>query len=143
MNTQRLFLLLLSPSLLAVLPAMGQTAITEWVPKTAFAIAAHTPPRKPGGKLKSPTLRPPCGALRRASTQACYTLSMTPLDKCMQTLSALVRLDDLDGVDLMEAAVGDLREAAGSDSEVRITALDHLADTVRRQGWKTMFAGLF
>jgi hypothetical protein len=28
MNTQRLFLLLLSPSLLAVLPAMGQTAVS-------------------------------------------------------------------------------------------------------------------
>jgi hypothetical protein len=66
---------------------------------------------------------------------------MTPLEKCMQTLSALVRLDDLEGVDLMEAAVGDLLEAAGSDSETRIAALDVLAQTVRRQGWSTLFAG--
>jgi uncharacterized membrane-anchored protein len=40
--------------------------------------------------------------------------SMTPLEKCMQTLSAFVRLDDLEGLDLMEAAVADLLEAAGS-----------------------------
>ena len=58
----------------------------------------------------------------------------------MQTLSALVRLDDLDSVDLMEAAVGDLLEAAGSDSELRIAALDHLAHAVRHQGWNTGFA---
>lgn len=67
--------------------------------------------------------------------------SMTPLEKCMQTLSALVRLDDLDAVDFMEAAVRDLLEAAGSDSETRITALDVLAETVRRQEWSTLFAG--
>jgi hypothetical protein len=67
-------------------------------------------------------------------------LSMTPLEKCTQTLSALVRLDDVNGVDFMEAAVGDLLEAAGSDSEVRITALDHLAHAVRHQGWNTGFA---
>ena len=59
------------------------------------------------------------------------SLSMTPLDRCMQTLSALVRLDDLEGVDFMEAAVGDLLDAAGSDNEVRIAALDHLAHAVR------------
>jgi hypothetical protein len=67
--------------------------------------------------------------------------SMTPLDKCMQTLSALVSLDDLDGIDLMEAAVADLLKAAGSDSKARITALDHLAHAVRQQGWNTTFAG--
>jgi hypothetical protein len=67
---------------------------------------------------------------------------MTPLDKCMQTLSALVRLDDLDGVDLMEAAVAELLEAAGSDSKARIVALDHLAQKVRHQGWSTLFAGI-
>jgi hypothetical protein len=67
---------------------------------------------------------------------------MTPLDKCMQTLSALVRLDDLDGVDLMEAAVAELLEAAGSDAKPRIAVLDHLAQTVRRQGWSTLFAGV-
>jgi hypothetical protein len=59
---------------------------------------------------------------------------MTLIDKCMQTLSALVRLDDLDGVDLMEAAVADLPEAVGSDAKRRIAVLDHLAQTVRRQG---------
>jgi hypothetical protein len=42
---------------------------------------------------------------------------------------------------LMEAAVGDLLKAAGSDSEVRIAALDHLAHAVRCQGWNTLFAG--
>jgi hypothetical protein len=66
---------------------------------------------------------------------------MTPLDKCMQTLSALVRLDDLEGIDLMEAAVGDLLKAAGSDSEGKIGELDALTNEVRRQGWGTMFAG--
>jgi hypothetical protein len=67
--------------------------------------------------------------------------SMTPLEKCMQTLSAFVRLDDLEGLDLMEAAVADLLEAAGSASEARIAALDLLAETVRRQGWSALFAG--
>jgi hypothetical protein len=60
----------------------------------------------------------------------------------MQALSALVRLDDLDGIDLMEAAVGDLLEAAGSDNKARIAALDVLAQSVRRQGWSTLFAGV-
>jgi hypothetical protein len=68
--------------------------------------------------------------------------SITLIDECMQTLSALVRLDDLDGVDLMEAAVADLPEAAGSDAKRRIAVLDHLAQTVRRQGWSTFFSGV-
>jgi hypothetical protein len=66
---------------------------------------------------------------------------MTPLEKCTQTLSTLVRLDDRRGLDLMEAAIGDLLKAAGSDREARIAALDVLANEVRRQGWGTMFAG--
>jgi hypothetical protein len=59
----------------------------------------------------------------------------------MQTLSALVRLDGRRGLDLMEAAIGDLLKAAGSDREARIAALDVLANEVRRQEWGTMFAG--
>lgn len=59
----------------------------------------------------------------------------------MQTLSALVRLNDPDAIDLMQAAIRDLLKAAGPDSEAKIGALDVLADEVRRQGWKTMFAG--
>jgi hypothetical protein len=66
---------------------------------------------------------------------------MTPLEKCTQTLSALVRLDDRRGLDLMEAAIGDLLKAAGSDREAGIAALDVLANEVRRQGWGTMFGG--
>jgi hypothetical protein len=68
--------------------------------------------------------------------------SMTPLEKCMQTLSAFVRLDDLEGLDLMEAAVADLLEAAGSASEARIAALDVLAETVRRQGGLRCLRGI-
>jgi hypothetical protein len=67
---------------------------------------------------------------------------MTPLEKCVQALSALVRLDDLEGLDLMEAAVADLLDAAGSDSGAWIAALDVLAETLRRQGWSTLFAGM-
>jgi hypothetical protein len=33
---------------------------------------------------------------------------MTPLEKCMQTLSTLVRLNDPGGAELMEAAVASL-----------------------------------
>jgi hypothetical protein len=75
-----------------------------------------------------------CSGRRRARVEH------DTLDKCMQTLSAPVRLDDVNGVDFMEAAVGDLLEAAGSDSEVRIGALDHLAHAVRHQGWNAGFA---
>jgi hypothetical protein len=66
---------------------------------------------------------------------------MTALDKCMQTLSALVRLDDPGGVLLMEEAVDGFMHAAGPDSEPRIGALDVLAHAVRCQGWATQFAG--
>jgi hypothetical protein len=38
---------------------------------------------------------------------------MTPLDKCMQTLSSLVRLDDPGGVELMETAVAGLLKPPG------------------------------
>jgi hypothetical protein len=66
---------------------------------------------------------------------------MTPLEKCVQSLGAIVRFDDLNGVVLMESAVDGLVEAAGSDSGAQIAALDVLADTVRCQGWATPLAG--
>jgi hypothetical protein len=66
---------------------------------------------------------------------------MTPLDKCIQFLAALVRLDDPRGVVLMEEAVDSFTKAAGPDSGAQIAALDVLAHTVRRQGWDTQFAG--
>jgi hypothetical protein len=43
---------------------------------------------------------------------------MTPLEKsACRPSRALMRLDNPVGIDLMEAAVGDLLKAAGSDSE--------------------------
>jgi hypothetical protein len=66
---------------------------------------------------------------------------MTPLDRCMQTLSSLVRLDDPGGVELMETAVAGLLQAAGPESKARIAALDALAETVRSEGRETQFTG--
>jgi hypothetical protein len=65
---------------------------------------------------------------------------MSPLDQCMQSLAAVVRFDDPNGVVIMERAVDRFMMAAGPDSESRIAALDVLTEAVRRYGWATQIA---
>jgi hypothetical protein len=60
---------------------------------------------------------------------------MTPLEKCMQSLAAIVRFDDPDGVVLMEEAIYSLIEATGTDSIPKIVVLDVLAEEVARKEW--------
>jgi hypothetical protein len=67
---------------------------------------------------------------------------MTPLDKCMQTLSTLVRINDPGGAELMEAAVASLLKAVGPGTEARIAALDALVTAVRSLGRDTEFTAL-
>jgi hypothetical protein len=67
--------------------------------------------------------------------------SMTPHERCIQALAAVVRFDDTNGIVITESATDDFMMAAGPDSEARIAALDVLAHAVRCQGWDTQIAG--
>jgi hypothetical protein len=67
---------------------------------------------------------------------------MTPHERCLQTLAAVVRFDDANGIVLMEQAIDGLIQAAGTDSVSKILALDNLADDLKSNGWNTDLAGI-
>jgi hypothetical protein len=67
---------------------------------------------------------------------------MTPHERCLQSLAAVVRFDDANGVVLMEQAIDSLIQAAGTDSVSKILALDDLTEDLRGNGWNTDLAGI-
>ena len=67
---------------------------------------------------------------------------MTPHERCLQMLAAVVQLDDANGIVLMEQAIDGLIEAAGTDSVSKILALDDLTEDLQGNGWNTDVAGI-
>jgi hypothetical protein len=83
--------------------------------------------------LKSPVLQ-------RCS--ACYAPDMTPHERCLQVLAAVVQFDDANGIILVEQAIDALIQAAGTDSVSKILALDELTEDLTVNGWNTGLAGV-
>ena len=76
------------------------------------------------------------------SFSACYAPGMTPHERCLQALAAVVQFDDADGIILMEQAIDALIQAAGTDSVSKILALDDLTEDLTGNGWNTDLAGI-
>jgi hypothetical protein len=73
---------------------------------------------------------------------ACYAPGMTPHERCLQALAAVVQFDDANGIILMEQAIDALIQAAGTDSVSKILALDDLTEDLTGNGWNTDLAGI-
>jgi hypothetical protein len=67
---------------------------------------------------------------------------MTTLEKCIEVLAVLARLDDPNRIVLMERTIDDFAKDSGADDEAQYGALNDLANTVAIQGWDTEFATL-
>jgi hypothetical protein len=67
---------------------------------------------------------------------------MTPHERCLQALAAVVHFDNANGVVLMEQAIDSLIQAAGTDSVSKILALDDLAEDLTGNGWSTDLTGI-
>ena len=67
---------------------------------------------------------------------------MTPHERCLQSLAAVVQFDDANGIVLMEQAIDSLIRAAGTDSVSKILALDDLAEDLKGNGWNMDLAGI-
>jgi hypothetical protein len=65
---------------------------------------------------------------------------MTPHERCLQVLGAVVQLDDANGIILVEQAIDALIQAAGTDSVSKILALDELTEDLTVNGWNTGLA---
>ena len=74
---------------------------------------------------------------------ACYAPGMTPHERCLQALAAVVQFDDASGIILMEQAIDALIQAAGTDSVSKILALDDLTEDLIGNGWNTDGRGSF
>jgi hypothetical protein len=79
--------------------------------------------------------------LQRCS--ACYAPGMTPHERCLQVLAAVVQFDDANGIILVEQAIDALIQAAGRDSVSKILALDELTEDLTVNRWSTVLAGSF
>jgi hypothetical protein len=73
---------------------------------------------------------------------ACYAPGMTPHERCLQALAAVVQFDDANGIILMEQAIDALIQAAGTDSVSKILALDDLTEDLTGNGWNTDLAAI-
>jgi hypothetical protein len=67
---------------------------------------------------------------------------MTPHERCLQALAAVVQFDDASGIILMEQAIEALIQAAGTDSVSKILALDDLTEDLTGNGWNTDLAAI-
>jgi hypothetical protein len=67
---------------------------------------------------------------------------MTPHERCLQALAAVVQFDDGNGIVLMEQAIDALTQAAGMDSVSKILALDDLSEDLTGNGWNTDLAAI-
>jgi hypothetical protein len=67
---------------------------------------------------------------------------MTPHEKCLQVLAAVVQFDDVNGIILVEQAIDALLQAASTDSVSKILALDELTEDFTVNGWSTGLAGV-
>jgi hypothetical protein len=83
--------------------------------------------------LQSPVL-PRCSA--------CYAPNMTPHERCLQVLAAVVQSDDANGIILVEQAIDALIQASGTDSVSKILALDELTEDLTSKRWNTGLVGV-
>ena len=67
---------------------------------------------------------------------------MTPHERCLQVLAAVVQFDDANGIILVEQAIDALIQAAGTDSVSKILALDELTEDLTDNGWNTDLVGV-
>jgi hypothetical protein len=67
---------------------------------------------------------------------------MTPHERCLRSLAAVVQFDDANGIVLMEQAIDSLIRTAGTDSVSKILALDDLAEDLEGNGWNSDLAGI-
>jgi hypothetical protein len=67
---------------------------------------------------------------------------MTPHERCLQVLAAVVQFEDANGIILVEQAIDALIQAAGTDSVSKILALDELTEDLTVNGWNTDLAGV-
>jgi hypothetical protein len=71
-----------------------------------------------------------------------YAPNMTPHERCLQVLSAVVQFDDANGIILVEQAIDALIQASGTDSVSKILALDELTEELTVNGWNTDLVGV-
>jgi hypothetical protein len=100
---------------------------------TFEAIAELDPCKNSVRNLKSLIFQP---------CSACYAPGMTPYERCLQALAAVVQFDDANGIILMEQAIDALIQAAGTDSVSKVLALDDLSEDLTGNGWNTDLAGI-
>jgi hypothetical protein len=67
---------------------------------------------------------------------------MTPHERCLEVLAAVVKFDDANGIILVERAIDALIQAAGTDSVSKILALDELTEDLTDNGWNTDLVGV-
>jgi hypothetical protein len=102
-------------------------------PTSGGMLLVEFPSKNSVRNLKSPVLQ-------RCS--ACYAPDMTPHERCLQVLAAVVQFDDANGIILVEQAIDALIQAAGTDSVSKILALDELTEDLTVNGWNTGLAGV-
>jgi hypothetical protein len=68
---------------------------------------------------------------------------MTPHERCLQVLAAVVQFDDANGIILVEQAIDALIQASGTDSVSKILALDELTEDLTAKRWSTGLVGSF